>query len=88
MSSYRDQGTEVLGERLTGWREIGPVVQVHRRLGCEVPASRLVDESRSAQLVVLGSRGRGGFDGLHLGSVSSADARSARVPVIVVRGGD
>jgi len=88
MSSYRDEGTEVLGERLAGWREIGPVVQVHRRLGCEVPASRLVDESRSAQLVVLGSRGRGGFDGLHLGSVSSADARSARVPVIVVSGGD
>ena len=85
---YRDEGDEVLGQRLAGWQESYPDVQVHRRLVCEVPARRLVDESRSAQLVVLGSRGRGGFDGLHLGSVSSADARSARVPVIAVRGGD
>ena len=85
---YRDEGDEVLGERLAGWRDIYPDVQVHRRLVCDVPARWLVDESKSAQLVVLGSRGRGGFDGLHLGSVSSAVAQSARVPVIVVRGGD
>ena len=85
---YRDEGDEVLGERLAGWQESYPDVQVHRRLVCDVPARWLVDESTSAQLVVLGSRGRGGFDGLHLGSVSSAVAQSARVPVIVVRGGD
>jgi nucleotide-binding universal stress UspA family protein len=85
---YRDEGDEVLGERLAGWQEIYPDVQVHRRLVCDVPARWLVNESDSAQLVVLGSRGRGGFDGLHLGSVSSALAQSARVPVIVVRSGD
>jgi len=85
---YRDEGDEVLGERLAGWQEIYPDVQVHRRLVCDVPARWLVNESDSAQLVVLGSRGRGGFDGLHLGSVSSAVAQSARVPVIVVRSGD
>jgi nucleotide-binding universal stress UspA family protein len=79
---------EVLGERLAGWRENYPDVQVHRRLVCNVPDRWLVDKSESAQLVVLGSRGRGRFDGLHLGSVSSAVAQSARVPVIVVRGGD
>ena len=85
---YRDEGDEVLGERLAGWQEIYPDVQVHRRLVCDVPARWLVNESDRAQLVVLGSRGRGGFDGLHLGSVSSAVAQSARVPVIVVRSGD
>lgn len=85
---YRDEGDEVLGERLAGWQEIYPDVQVHRRLVCDVPARWLVNESDSAQLVVLGSRGRGGFDGLHLGSVSSTVAQSARVPVIVVRSGD
>jgi len=85
---YRDEGDEVLGERLAGWQEIYPDVQVHRRLVCDVPARWLVNESDSAQLVVLGSRGRGGFDGLHLGSVSSAVAQSARVPVIVVRSRD
>jgi nucleotide-binding universal stress UspA family protein len=85
---YRDEGEEVLGERLAGWQEIYPDVQVHRRLVCDVPARWLVDESERAQLVVLGSRGRGGFDGLRLGSVGSAVAQSARVPVIVVRSGD
>jgi nucleotide-binding universal stress UspA family protein len=85
---YRDEGEEVLGERLAGWQETYPDVRVHRRLVCDVAARWLVDESERAQLVVLGSRGRGGFDGLRLGSVSSAVAQSARVPVIVVRSGD
>ena len=85
---YRDEGNEVLGERLAGWQQIYPDVQVHRRLVCDVPARWLVNESERAQLVILGSRGRGGFDGLHLGSVSSAVAQSARVPAIVVRSGD
>jgi nucleotide-binding universal stress UspA family protein len=81
---YRDQGGEVLGERLAGWHESYPEVEVHRRLVCDVPARRLVDESRDAQLVVVGRRGRGGYAGLQLGSVSSAVVQSAHAPVIVV----
>jgi nucleotide-binding universal stress UspA family protein len=83
--TYRDKGAELLGERLAGWQERYPDVHVHRRLVCDVPDRWLVDESKNAQLVVLGSGGRGGYAGMHLGSVTSAVVRSARVPVIVVR---
>jgi nucleotide-binding universal stress UspA family protein len=83
--TYRDKGAELLGERLAGWQECYPDVQVHRRLVCDVPDRWLVDESKNAQLVVLGSGGRGGYAGMHLGSVTSAVVRSARVPVIVAR---
>lgn len=49
------------------------------------PASILVAASERASLVAVGSRGRGGFRGLLLGSVSREVARSAKCPVLVVR---
>lgn len=85
--TYRDKGAELLGERLAGGQECYPDVPVHRRLVCDVSDRWLVDESKNAQLVVLGGGGRGGHAGMHLGSVTSTVVRSARVPVIVVRHG-
>jgi nucleotide-binding universal stress UspA family protein len=82
---YESQGHEILSERLAGWQEQYPDVHVQRRLVCDQPARWLTRESQHAQLVVVGSRGRGGFASTWLGSVSNAVAQSASVPVLVVR---
>jgi nucleotide-binding universal stress UspA family protein len=58
------------------------VVGVERRVVQEAPAAALVAASRDADLLVVGSRGRGGIAGLLLGS---ARAHQSPCPLVVVR---
>ena len=63
----------------------GNGVAIERRVVEGAPATVLVDESRHADLLVVGSRGHGGFAGLLLGSVSQQCAHHAACPVVIVR---
>ncbi|MFP4148874.1 MAG: universal stress protein [Nitriliruptoraceae bacterium] len=49
------------------------------------PSRALVERSKDADMVVVGHRGRGGFRGLRLGSVSEQVTRHAKAPVLVIR---
>jgi nucleotide-binding universal stress UspA family protein len=68
---------EVLGEN--------PRVIVQPRVKPGNPAEMLIEESADADLLVVGTRGHGGFRGLVLGSVSKHVAAYAKCPVAVVR---
>lgn len=68
---------QVLGERTD--------IQVTRVAEQGLPAKVLLEHSRGAELLVVGSRGRGGFKGLLLGSVSQHCVSHAHCPVVVIR---
>jgi nucleotide-binding universal stress UspA family protein len=63
------------------------LVKVDHKFVAGSPAGVLIGESEHASLVVVGSRGRGGFAGLALGSVSSQVATHSAAPVVIVRYG-
>jgi len=86
VEKLRAEADEKLGE----WLKESDVdlsgIEVERNVIADrKTASALIERSKDADLVVVGSRGRGGFAGLRLGSVSEQVTRHARCPVLVIR---
>ena len=76
---------QMLREAVERVRSDHPAVNVETAVVEGPPAQVLVDMSADADLLVVGSRGRGGFSELLLGSVSQQCVHHARCPVTVVR---
>jgi nucleotide-binding universal stress UspA family protein len=81
----RELADAVAAEALDRAREVAPDVDVTTDTLLGHAAPRLLEAAQGAELLVLGSRGRGGFAGLLLGSVSQRLATHAPCPVVVIR---
>jgi nucleotide-binding universal stress UspA family protein len=81
----KDEETAVLAEAVAGWCERYPDVPVNQALVRDRASRALVHAADRAALVVVGCRGRGGFLGLVLGSVSQALLHHASCPVAIMR---
>lgn len=80
-----EEETAVAAEVVSGWAEKFPDVVVRQHVLHAHPVAALVDHSRGAELLVVGSRGRGGFRGMVMGSVSQGVLHHAHCPVMVVK---
>ncbi len=81
----RESEDALLAESLAGYAERYPDVKVDRQAVLDRPVRSLLDAADNAQLVVVGSHGRGGFVGMLLGSTSTALVNSVECPITVVR---
>lgn len=81
-----DQGNKWLVAARDAALAAAPSLDVHTGLRTGQPAEELVVESEDAALVVVGSRGLGGFRSLLLGSVANVLTAHAHCPVVVLRG--
>ncbi len=65
----------------------GDQIEIRRTLKKGRPADTLMTAAEGATMLVVGNRGRGGFAGLRLGSVSQAIAHHSPCPLVIVRSG-
>lgn len=85
IEEYADAVRTELGEAVMAEVAKHPGVKVEYRAIYASPLKSLIDASRGARMLVVGSRGRGGLSGMLLGSVSEQCVRHAKCPVLVVR---
>ncbi|MFT4085750.1 MAG: universal stress protein [Gordonia sp. (in: high G+C Gram-positive bacteria)] len=86
IAEMSEQAVEAVAERMAGYGEDYPDVEVERVVIPEEPANAILEAAGdTASMIVMGSRGRGGFTGLLLGSRSQKVLHNAKVPVMIVR---
>jgi nucleotide-binding universal stress UspA family protein len=78
-------GRELVAEAVAPWALKYPAVEIETTIAAGTAAAALRQASQGAALLVVGSRGHGGFAGLLLGSVSLTLLRHAHCPVVVAR---
>lgn len=78
------EARQLLDGELAGLGDALDGIEVERTVVCDLGAPALLDAGKRADLLVVGSRGRGGFRGLLLGSVSSQVVQHAPCPVAVI----
>ncbi|MFI7448602.1 universal stress protein [Nonomuraea sp. NPDC049714] len=84
-ASSCEQELRLAAERLSAWREKNPDIEIVDEQVVGHPAEALIKAAETADLVVVGSRGLGGFAAAVLGSVSRTVLNQAVCPVAVVR---
>jgi nucleotide-binding universal stress UspA family protein len=83
--ALRDDGQRVLAAARSAVERSAPELEVHEVFRLDDPRNVLLEMSRDAAMVVLGSRGRGKLKSLLLGSVGVALVRHAHCPVVIHR---
>lgn len=80
-----EEEESILDRAVAQARELEPTIEIVGRIADPPAAKVLIDASRGADLLVVGSRGFGGFKELTLGSVSHQCAHHAHCPVVIIR---
>ncbi len=84
-AALQEEGNRLIDAALTVHEDPDEPVTVHRVVVEDRPVRRILAESANAQLVVVGSHGKGGFPGMTLGSTSQALMHSVECPIIIAR---
>jgi nucleotide-binding universal stress UspA family protein len=85
-TSYAELAAKMLSEAVDSTIMAGGGVTVRQRVMEGHPARVLLDAAEGADLLVVGSRGHGGFAGMLLGSVSQHCVRHSPCPVVIICG--
>jgi nucleotide-binding universal stress UspA family protein len=85
LNELDEDAAAVVGRVVDAAGEPPPGVKLIEESVRDTPSHAMIDASVDTDLVVVGSRGRGGFAGLVLGSTSQAVAAHGHVPVAVIR---